>query len=1663
MAGKPRVLRIIPLVEMLWLDSSCGSFDGRRLRAADPTAITDRTTRLLAHRPTPLRRMLWKSNERQRRSKRLRAPKPSRERRRSFLARFEPLEERRLLALSSASFTGGTYSQNFDGLASATSPTFTGAGPFDLIGSATASPPAGVGAASSGAGDLTGWSFALSGGSGAVARFAIGDGSTSTGATYSFGTGSATDRALGAIGTSTTQSTFGATFTNNSGQAISQLTIAYTGEQWRTGASNLLAFGYEVGGTNILDAGFTTDSNLNFTPINTGTSGPLDGNNAANDKSISDTITGLNWQPGQTLMIRWAIGGVGQGVGLGVDNFTLISAVGAKPPTVTTSAGALSYLKGAGTVAVDPGVTVADQSLSSLASATVAITGNYVQGEDHLSFATQGAISGSFDASKGVLTLTGGASVSAYQSALQSVLYSDSSNTPSTAQRTVTFIASDGTQSSAPATRLINVLNISQPPVNTVPGPQTVVTGTTLTFSSAANNAISVADSSVGNANILVTLAVTQGTLTVSNVGGLATITGNSSASITMTGSIANINAALNGLVFDAPSSADPVTLTITSDDLGNGGGSEQTAISTVAITVALPAPVLTATSGSVSYNEKSAPIVVDSGLSISDPGATTLASATVKITGNYAQGEDVLAVSAQGLSSSFDATTATLTLQGNATLAVYQAALRAVTYVDTRSNPSILQRTVTFQVNDGTLLSNAVSRTVNVSAILSLPNTQSTSQNNTLVLSTASSNPIVVTSNSPTVTMTVGVTAGTLSLATTSGLSSVTGNNTASITIAGTPASVNTAINGLKYLPALFLGTATLSVSLQDQNHTQIAGGTVAINVVKELLINELFFNPPGGDSPNDFIELRAPIGGAVTLPQGTYLVSVDGTAGDDGHIQDVFDLSGKQTGSNGFLVLLDKNSPYPVDSQANVLMNSGSGAGFGSGSSSSIGHTGINAATDIAHASISYMLIQSSVAPTVNDDIDANDDGVADGSLFSQWSVLDSVGALGKSSAAGDFSYAAITFVNTGGLGVALSGTTVPVGFSAGYVGRTGNTTGSAATDWVASDLAGGSAPLFALDPTNVSIPSFAGRLLDTLGSPNFNSEIPSSVTTTAGTVNFTEKATIVVDPGLTIANTHAFGIDHATVAITGSFVAGQDVLAFAAQQGITAVYDSTTGVLTLSGAGTLAAYQAALRTVTYTNASGNPSLAPRTIAFTVFDGTIGSGAASRSMTITAVDDPPVNGVPGLQTTPQDVAVIFSTVNGNMISVADPDAGSAPVQVTLTVPNGILNLGSTSGLTNVTGNQSASITFEGSLAAINQALNGLSLAPPAGFQGSTTLTITTDDLGNTGIGGPLSATNFVSIFVSLPVFSQTGNVLTLTGTVAADVLLLDFTSQTNFQVTFNGDSRSFSTSSVSKIVFFAGPGVDTVTANTAPGPDMVTFCPGFLMMNGVGYQFLVNGAENITVTGDANDTAALNDSAGADVYTARPTDAVLQGTGYRTEAKNFAHVIGFSTTGKDVAYFYDSAGNDALIATPTWTSLTGAGFDNRAIAYHSLYAFATAGGADIANLYGSAATDTLVTLGSVYSRLTGTGFSNQVNGFARVSVEGNGGPDAAWFYDDNQNTALSASGNSGTTVFPRASVTAYDFPTLNVIASSPTASHIKRIGAIDFALKTSGSWVSV
>lgn len=142
--------------------------------------------------------------------------------------------------------------------------------------------------------------------------------------------------------------------------------------------------------------------------------------------------------------------------------------------------------------------------------------------------------------------------------------------------------------------------------------------------------------------------------------------------------------------------------------------------------------------------------------------------------------------------------------------------------------------------------------------------------------------------------------------------------------------------------------------------------------------------------------------------------------------------------------------------------------------------------------------------------------------------------------------------------------------------------------------------------------------------------------------------------------------------------------------------------------------------------------------------------------TITVTAVNDAPAASTPGLQLTDLNTPLVFSAATGNALSVSDVDAGV--VQVTVAVSQGVFTLNGAAGLTFATGDGIAdgSMTFSGTLASINAALEGASFTPTADYRGAAVLQLAVNDLGNTGVGGALSDADIVNIQIGATSFRQ-------------------------------------------------------------------------------------------------------------------------------------------------------------------------------------------------------------------------------------------------------------------------------------------------------------------
>jgi hypothetical protein len=176
-----------------------------------------------------------------------------------------------------------------------------------------------------------GWTAIRASGTGVVGAtltMVADNGSLNSGNVYNLGATASTERSFGTLASGSTVPSFGASFANNTGVTVTDVSISAVVEQWRE-ASNatlneIVSFSYSLDATSLSTGTWTPVTALDLLEIKTATTinVAVDGNLAANQANISGTISGLSWANGSTLWIKWDdANDVGSDATLAIDNF----------------------------------------------------------------------------------------------------------------------------------------------------------------------------------------------------------------------------------------------------------------------------------------------------------------------------------------------------------------------------------------------------------------------------------------------------------------------------------------------------------------------------------------------------------------------------------------------------------------------------------------------------------------------------------------------------------------------------------------------------------------------------------------------------------------------------------------------------------------------------------------------------------------------------------------------------------------------------------------------------------------------------------------------------------------------------------------------------------------------------------------------------------------------------------------------------------------------------------------------------------------------------------------------------------------------------------------------------------------------------------------------
>lgn len=374
-----------------------------------------------------------------------------------------------------------------------------------------------------------------------------------------------------------------------------------------------------------------------------------------------------------------------------------IRAANAAPVLSSLEVKALNYNEGDGKVLLTSTIVISDANHTNLQSATAKITTGYLKSEDVLAFTPANGINPAWDAETGTLTLTGNATLVNYQAALRKISYENTNKTnPHTAIRKVTFTVSDGNLNSAPVSRDISVTSVNSAPVLSgiekealayTEGDGKVAITASVSISDNDNDSLSTAIVVInsGYVNAEDVLSYTPGngiTASWDKTNGKLTLSGKSS--------ITNYQAALKKVSYENTNIENPkvtarqITIMVAHDTDTSNAVSRS-----IEIIPVNKAPIIEHLELSeIEYQLAFDSVHVAGAILISDLNDSILHSAIVHLESGYQQGEDHLTITETNqITADWNAETGTLTLNGVATLAEYETALKSIRYHHTNDS----------------------------------------------------------------------------------------------------------------------------------------------------------------------------------------------------------------------------------------------------------------------------------------------------------------------------------------------------------------------------------------------------------------------------------------------------------------------------------------------------------------------------------------------------------------------------------------------------------------------------------------------------------------------------------------------------------------------------------------------------------------------------------------------------------------------------------------------------------------------------------------------------------------------------------------------------------------------------------------------------------------
>lgn len=575
--------------------------------------------------------------------------------------------------------------------------------------------------------------------------------------------------------------------------------------------------------------------------------------------------------------------------------------------TATGTSSSLAYVENQGPRALAPNAVLTDVDSAIIQGARVTLLAALP--EDVLSFSSPPGsnLQGTYDPTTGTLLIQGSGTPSVYQAALRSVSYVNRSDNPSTEPRTVQWTVDDGGDTANLSTAVLATVSLSA--VNDAPildlNGSLFGTGTSVAYTENANGTpvapaavLTDADSAMLTSLIVSIsnpLAEDRLSCTPPTGSGLAANYDPASGKLTIKGlaSVGHYQAALRAVTYtntsDNPNTTTRALQIVSSDQPADPALPPATGtFATAAITFISvnDAPVVdlngsaSGTGADATFIENDTAVTLAPGATISDADTAILAGAVITLAG--ALPEETLAFTVPAGSTivgSYSAVTGSLTLSGSASVALYESALRSVTYLNTSERPSGGLRTISFQVSDGqpsNALSTPVTATVSVTPVNDAPVVDlngSAPGDGSNAVYTENQGPQLLASgatisdvDSPTLagltaTLTGATPTETLAFTAPAG-SSITGSynpSTGTLALSGgaTPAQYQTALRSITYVdssenPAL--GVRQITVRVNDganaQNLSNLTTAAVTVTPVNDAPVADLNGTTAAGTS---------------------------------------------------------------------------------------------------------------------------------------------------------------------------------------------------------------------------------------------------------------------------------------------------------------------------------------------------------------------------------------------------------------------------------------------------------------------------------------------------------------------------------------------------------------------------------------------------------------------------------------------------------------------------------------------------------------------------------------------------------------------------------------------------------------------------------------------